>query len=176
MRNKISLNDKFNNLTVIELLSKMYIEPSGKRRSMVKVKCNCGHEFEIQTLILRRNGQKCYNCRFNTDSMVVIGKKYNKLTVNSFIKTSNKKKAVCQCECGQEIIARPDQLIKNITKHCGCQHKANWKGIGSLSQTFMNRIKRNAYVRNILFDLTKEYLWKLFEEQNNKCALSGQEI
>jgi hypothetical protein len=142
------------------------------------VKCNCGEQFEIPTQYLRREGQKCGKCRFNEDCIVQIGQVYDKLTVISFAKDGkNKKVAVCQCACGNIVNRRPE-LLKTINKtnNCGCDRRGTWKGIGDLSQTFMGRIIRNAEVRDIPFEVTKEYLWQLYEQQNGKCALTGLEI
>lgn len=43
----------------------------------------------------------------------------------------------------------------------------------------MNRfykIKRSAEIRDIIFNINVEYIWKLFLKQNRKCALTGMEI
>ncbi len=45
-----------------------------------------------------------------------------------------------------------------------------------LSLSHWNAIKQNAIKRNFNFDVTPEYLWNLYEEQNGKCALSGVAI
>jgi hypothetical protein len=176
MKNLVAINDKFNNLTVIDCTEDYHVEPSGKKRRKVLVKCDCGEEFKIQTLILKRKGQKCFKCKFNTDSAVVIGQTYTKLEVVGFTIQKKKKMALCKCICNAIICARPDQLVNGITKHCGCQHKANWRGIELLSQSFIGRIIRNAQKRKILFNVTNEYLWQLYQKQNGKCALSGLNI
>lgn len=177
MSKKISLNDRFNNILVIEMLDTFYIEPNGHKRRKVLVKCDCGEQFEIVAMYLLRKGQKCAKCRFNNDCIVSIGKTYDQLTVIGFEKNKNKKVAVCQCSCGNIINKRPELLKHiNMTNNCGCQHRGGWKGVGLLSQTFMCRIIRNAKIRDIPFNLSIDYLWELYEQQNGKCALSGLEI
>lgn len=52
----------------------------------------------------------------------------------------------------------------------------NWKGVGNLPSSYFTNLKKGAENRNIPFFLTKEDLWKLFESQNGKCALSGEPI
>lgn len=176
MKNSIAIGDKFNNITVIDCTEEYHSEPSGKRRRKVLVKCNCGETFKIQTLILKRPGQKCFQCRFIEDSAVSIGNTYDFLKIIGFERKNQRKIAICKCICNNIIKARPDQLAQKITRHCGCQHKNNWKGIGLLSQSFMGRIKRGADKRKLSFDITKKYLWELYQKQNSKCALSGLDI
>lgn len=172
MRNKVSKGNKYNNLTVLNVLDDFHIEPSGKKRKKVLVKCECGFQFEMIALHLTRGGQKCSKCRFITDSIVTIGEIYDKLTIIDFSLKNNRKVAVCKCECGNIITQRPESLIKNKTNNCGCDHRGSWKGFGEISKTDINRILANAKKRNITYDLSIEYLWDLYKSQNGLCALS----
>jgi len=52
----------------------------------------------------------------------------------------------------------------------------NWFGYKDLSQTFWGSIQKSAKDRNILFDLTREFVWELYEKQDRKCSLSGMDI
>lgn len=55
-------------------------------------------------------------------------------------------------------------------------HKKAFNGcatIGELTGSFYNATKQRAKYRNIEFNVSKEFLWNLFLEQNKKCALSG---
>lgn len=173
MTNKTNVNQKYSNLTVIAILPDFYTEPSGKIRKKALVKCDCGFEFEIKTNLLFTSGQKCSKCKFNTNCIVKIGETYDKLTVIGFELVNNKKEATCQCSCGNIVTRRPELLKHiNVTNNCGCDHRGSWKGFGELSQTFMYRIKRNAKIRNMSFDISIEYLWNLYQSQNGLCALS----
>lgn len=49
----------------------------------------------------------------------------------------------------------------------------SWTGFGEISKDHWSSIKRHALNRNIQFDLSIEYAWKLFLKQNHKCALTG---
>jgi hypothetical protein len=173
----VSTNDRFENILVIEILDEFYIEPNGHKRRKVLVKCDCGLQFKIVGTYLHRKGQKCSNCRFNQNCIVKIGEIYDKLTIINFTKENGKKVAICKCICGNTVNRRPELLKKiNKTNNCGCQHRGGWKGVGELSQTTMCRIERNAKVRNLTFDVSIENLWKLYEQQNGKCALTGLQI
>lgn len=176
MRKIIANNDRFDNLLVIEMLNEFYIEPSGKKRRKAKVQCDCGNIFKTVAMYLPRKGQKCKICRFNT-SIVSIGEIYDQLTIIGFDLNKGRKMAICRCVCENVVNMRPE-LLKSINKtnNCGCQHRGCWKGVGLLSQTFMGRIKRNAAVRNIDFEISIDYLWELYKKQNGKCALTGLKI
>lgn len=51
----------------------------------------------------------------------MIGQKFNKLTVIGFTKDEHgRKKCVCKCDCGNEVLAPKDRLISGRQKSCGC--------------------------------------------------------
>lgn len=96
----------------------------------------------------------------------------------------------CKCSCGNIVIMN-ECSIKN-KKHkkiegkfyelsCGHTRSKNvrdsrWTGYEEMSGQFLKRICANAKRRNLIYDLSDEYIWKLYINQNKKCALSGQEI
>lgn len=49
-------------------------------------------------------------------------------------------------------------------------------GCGDICGTFSTYLRRKAKERNLVWDLSEEYLWDLFQQQSGKCALSGTEI
>ena len=63
------------------------------------------------------------------------------------------------------------QLLNNKNK-IGNGHKT----IGDLSGSFVNSIKQKARSRDIEFNVTVEYLWSLFLEQDRKCKLSNIDL
>lgn len=63
------------------------------------------------------------------------------------------------------------QLLNNKNK-TGNGHKT----IGDLSGSFVNSIKQKARSRDIEFNVTVEYLWSLFLEQDRKCKLSNIDL
>jgi hypothetical protein len=89
---------------------------------------------------------------------------------------------MCQCECGNKKSIKRRLLVRGHTKSCGCDWRlANknhngWRGYGDIPKDFFSNIRRGAESRNIEFDITIEYLWDLFLQQNGKCALSGLDI
>lgn len=63
-----------------------------------------------------------------------------------------------------------------IYNHPKLQNSKRWKGYGEIPQTYFANIRNGAKTRNLIFDITIEYIWDLFIKQNRKCALSGKEI
>lgn len=112
------------------------------------------------------------------------GQKYGKLIVLEFHHLSKSHHAhwKCKCECGNETIVSARFLRNGQTKSCGCSHKRtrdespNWRGHGGISLSKFNKIKREAKRREIKFNITIQFLWKLFEKQKGKCALSGETL
>jgi len=117
----------------------------------------------------------------------IIGNKYGKLTVISeHSKTRNgHKRYTCICDCGNNCNVLGTHLIQGNTKSCSCDrpigktHK-QWTGFEEISGDFWNQLQRNANGskgrRQLVFNLEKEDLWKLYLKQDKKCALSKLEI
>lgn len=98
---------------------------------------------------------------------------------------------LCKCDCGKEIKTRSANLIGGHSRSCGCSRKGtntgimlnrtlgshpSWKGYGMISGEYFGKLRYGAKIRNILFDISIEYLWKMFEDQGRKCALTGQNL
>ena len=80
----------------------------------------------------------------------------------------------CKCSCGNETIVRGTSLVGGLTKSCGCLWKsASYKEI---SGVYLWSIRNSAKNRNFSFEVTPEYLWNLYLDQNKKCVLSGVEL
>ena len=50
--------------------------------------------------------------------------------------------------------------------------RAAKENVGDLAGTYMSYLRHKAKVRNLVWELSKEYLWDLFLQQNGRCALS----
>jgi hypothetical protein len=56
------------------------------------------------------------------------------------------------------------------------RRKYKWKGYEELSGTRWSSYQKGAEIRGLVFEVTIEYAWNLFIEQERKCALSGLPI
>lgn len=75
-----------------------------------------------------------------------------------------------QCECGNTTITPATNLVHNTTKSCGCTRKSRqWQIIPSY---IWNGMKGRAKSRGLEFTITKEYVEKLFLDQDKRCALT----
>lgn len=95
----------------------------------------------------------------------------------------------CKCDCGGEKEILGVSLKTGNTSSCGCglgvksrEGSLLWTGYKGLSGSSWCRLERNAFKsvrskrKDMPFDITKEYVWELYEKQSRKCALSGVDI
>jgi hypothetical protein len=88
----------------------------------------------------------------------------------------------CRCDCGKTVEMLKWVITNGKTKGCGCQKfktgKKHWGFIGyeEIHGNIWTMIKKNARTRNIPFEISIQYAWNLFLEQNRKCALTGESI
>lgn len=87
----------------------------------------------------------------------------------------------CICICGTIRTVPTWSLNNSKSKSCGCTNtKGRFKAkcIGDLSASYYTSFKYSRKLKGIEFseDVTMEYLWNLYKEQNGKCAISGLSI
>jgi hypothetical protein len=91
-----------------------------------------------------------------------VGNRFGKLVVVERSSTTNAKQViewVCQCDCGNTVIKRGDNLRRGFGHHCGCSItkpslRKDPKHVGSL-RAYANYKKAAAH-RNLSFDLSLE--------------------
>jgi hypothetical protein len=102
------------------------------------------------------------------------------------VNNDNRKLLHVICKCGTIDFKEERNLLSGRTTSCkSCSAKKTainhpppimYKGFGDLSGTHYLTIRNNAIRRNILFNLSPEYLWRLYERQKGKCALTGVDL
>lgn len=113
------------------------------------------------------------------------GKQFGKWTVirRSESTRCGRTRFECKCSCGVIKYVLSCHLISGKSTHCGTcirfgpSHQ-QWKGYGEISADFWQSIQRGASGAKgrrtkIEFNITIEYIWNLFLEQERRCALSG---
>lgn len=115
-------------------------------------------------------------------------KRYGKLTVVSLKGGSRDGSRLwdCICDCGNKAVLTTRHLNRthNVVRSCGCLLKRNksdhqsWKGYQDISgHWWASHVLKSAGKRaTMIIDITMEYAWNLFIEQNRCCALSGISI
>lgn len=120
------------------------------------------------------------------DTLIPVGSSWNnnKTTGVPFKKTQGRRiewYVQVQCECGYTQVIPCIRWITHQWKGCrkcifakiSGEKSKSWDGYGELSGHVFSGIEHGAKRRQIEFNLTKEYLWTLFLQQNRKCAISG---
>lgn len=105
---------------------------------------------------------------------------FGSLTVLKYSHTNKVAFWICKCICGKKCISKGTDLRQGKIKTCGCRigikNKTNWQGYKDISKSYWQVINNNAKQRNLEFNITLKYIWKLFENQYASCALTGEEI
>jgi hypothetical protein len=93
------------------------------------------------------------------------------------------RKCWCKCSCPKQTVKEvwEENLVYDRSQGCGCVqvqslHSKYWRGHGEISGSYWGSVKKSAEYRNLEFNITIEYAWELFLQQNRKCALSGVDI
>ena len=125
----------------------------------------------------------------------VAGVKFGRLTALKHTEKDRFGKFIwrCECECGEFVDIRLNDLRSGKQKSCGCLRRENSQKVGrlnkgkvspqrgenwygDLSGKYYSQIRYSARKRNIEFNVSPKYLWELFVKQGEKCALSGLQI
>lgn len=114
------------------------------------------------------------------------GKRFGRWTV---IESIDSKYVLCKCDCGTIKKVNKPGLSNGRSQSCGCRNaelikqrfitnnpRRNQSNGTCIIPYFFTKIKDGAKKRNIQFDLTVEYIAKLYSEQKGKCALSGVDL
>lgn len=179
----IKVGDKFGDWTVISV-----DVPSRNKSRYIKCQCECGVINEINASALRNGKSKsCKSCSARKRTAKLgIGVKYKHWTIldgpvynNSFAYYK------VACDCGFEAYKTPGELLSK-DKHFQCEKCAQRERalnttlsngrVGDLTLTEHTRLRRSAEKRGYVFEVSIEYLWNLFQEQKQICAITGDYI
>lgn len=84
-------------------------------------------------------------------------------------------------ECGKEHGPSLTSSITRVKKPACCfqartKANGNWKGHEDISGSYFNSLKYGAEKRGFRFDVTPEYLWKIWLMQDGKCAYTKEPL
>lgn len=111
---------KFGKLTVIGK-DKPHYTSGGHKQVKWLCKCECGNVVSVTSANLRNGNTTSCGCNRCPD---LTGKRFGKLTVISRSKRKGTQHFwTCLCDCGNIVDVRSHQLMKGVTKSCGCLRK-----------------------------------------------------
>lgn len=112
-----------------------------------------------------------------------IGSKHYSWTVleNIYNTGTSVTKVKVRCDCGFIHITSKYAVKNGYIKECFSCSQAEKalkrrKGVSDMSGYYWMTIIKNAEVRNMQVNITKEYAYDIYLQQNKLCALSGLEI
>jgi hypothetical protein len=118
----------------------------------------------------------------------LVGRRFGMLVVlerTRYRRTTGKLRymARCQCDCGHITETDVGSLMRGATTSCGCRRDQYAKVRGSNSPQFTgyqqitghdwSQFQRRARRRGLVFNITIQYAWMLYERQGGRCALTG---
>lgn len=117
-----------------------------------------------------------YNAVMAPPRIEMIGRSFGKWTVLRREEGYPSKNThwLCRCECGFEKPVDGTHLRKGHS--VSCRKCSDGKPKERLNSKYWHHLKYSARMRDIEFKLTKEYLWKLYLEQDRCCALTGLKL
>ena len=105
-----------------------------------------------------------------------IGERFGYWTIkdHEFIRQPNKTLVNVRCDCGTERAIAVWTIVANKSRSCSkCSYVKAFKGYEEISITYYKALESAALRRKHLFDVSIEYIWDLFLQQQRQCAISG---
>lgn len=142
--------------------------------------CECGKIKKIRDYCLTLGRTLSCGCLAGKR---ISNRRFGKLkTIKQTRDINGELKWECLCKCGNTILVDSNSLTSGNTQSCGCLAKRRgpknptYRGFGEISKTFWSTIIINATDRHIDFNITIEYAWQVFLNQDRKCALTKQPL
>lgn len=161
------IGKKFYRLTILDIIKKQLYK-NGKKNGnsyFCKCKCDCGNEKIVQlSHILNKRGKVikscgCYSDEYNKSRRMdcIVGKKINGWTILEECESINGKRyCICRCNCGKIKKEKLFNIIRGVSKSCGCLSIEKSKKIcikHGMAKTRLYNIwscmKRRCYNKNV---------------------------
>lgn len=117
----VNPNEKFNKLTVIEMLG---VNEDGF--SVASCRCDCGNIATIRVSELRSGHKRSCGCsswkeRSKDRCGKIVGKSFGRLLVISLAGTDGRYRLCkCKCDCGKDVTVRIALMLRGEIQSCGC--------------------------------------------------------
>lgn len=147
---------------------------SKNRQTHWLVRCKCGIEKILSSQNIRKS-ISCHKC-----AMERISEKLNPGDVFGIwvlvapAQPKNGQRWLCKCSCGKECVIPLRTLNSGTSTGCfECGRIKLRKFVNGIPQWLITQTKRSAKNRDLEFNLSIEYLAKVFDKQDGICPLTG---
>jgi hypothetical protein len=108
----------------------------------------------------------------------MVGQKYGRWTVIERGKKNSGGNSywLCRCECGSENEVQRQSLIHGTSKQChlcAVNDNRDMEFYGKIPSSYIKMLQKRSFRKGVPYNLDAEYLNKLLESQDMKCAISG---
>jgi hypothetical protein len=172
------------------IVCKMYVL---EKYPISKIKKRCNFPISKETIYNILKNKNIPLIRKTGTKHNLIGKTFGYLTVIKMEQTNKSGKlhewrAICQCSncSNKNFDTHPQALLRGSTTSCGCRrdqylkitgkNSVQYTGYEELNGKYWGVIKNRANKRGYSINISIEYAWNLYIQQNRKCALSGLPI
>lgn len=154
-------------------LTKAYLEIEYTQKH--RTQADIAREIGVSTGVVQK-----YRKRHGIPSLYrpkdLAGQSFERLTVLHMAENDKhgKTRWVCQCSCGKRVTLNASSLLRKLSSSCGCyRRELNNLGYKDISVSHWRRTQQSAISRKLLFSITPEYVWSVFEKQGFRCAYTG---
>lgn len=107
----------------------------------------------------------------------LLGTNHGHLYIDKLLRKKNRNILLCKCDCGREELLYRWQLKDRLScSVCGIYTDDYIQKNSQITLEYFEAIKKMAECNNIKFEISYEYICKIFNDQNFKCALTGWRI
>jgi len=127
----------------------------------------------------------CRKHNIQLPQLNLVGKKWGWLEVVESAGSNGKQKLwKCKCKCGNHRLLPTCTITAEKQQSCGCwltseerkRRSSNWKGYRQIHGKYWYNIQKGAKQRGYIFEISIQYAWQLYVQQNKLCALTQQPI
>lgn len=157
--------------------------PNGNSLRALRLRCDCGNEYVRRTFAVFRNpdNESCKTCIIGAD---LTGQRFGRLTVIRWVPSRKgssvrwRRKWLCMCDCGNEVLIPPVSLTKGSKRSCGCGRTGPQRGLAPGDAAFarvLHQYQKGAATRGLTWNLSSDDFRRLTALDCHYCgAAPGQ--
>jgi hypothetical protein len=170
MRITLEINKLYNKWLVLE-----FDCVDNRRRRRYICQCECGYKTSLVAgAVANGRTKQCRKCK----ALHLTGREFNSWKVLERVGNDKHGKSawLCECKCGRKRIVSGGNLTSGKSKCCfECGHNVA-EGTEFIPPDFWVKMKTLAEIRKHRWELTEREAWQAFQQQDEKCAITGMPI